>query len=73
MSIDLEPSELQRSIAATIDDFCRDRCTPAVWARAGESFPLEQWTELANAAAGIVVGKLGTATCTRSELETFLS
>ena len=48
MSIDLETSELQRSIAATIDDFCRDRCTPAVLTRAGESFPRELWTELAD-------------------------
>ncbi len=47
MSIDLDPNELQRSIAATIDGFCSQRCDDDVVRKAAEVFPHELWRELA--------------------------
>lgn len=57
MSVDLSPSEFQRSIAATIDGFSADRCTPETIAAAAREFPRDLWRDLAGlgvfAAAGI--------------------
>lgn len=45
--VDLDPNELQRSIAATVDDFCADRCSEDVVRRAVEAFPFDLWRDLA--------------------------
>jgi hypothetical protein len=47
MTIDLDPNELGRSIAATIDSFCADRCDEAVVRQSAEAFPLDLWRDLA--------------------------
>jgi len=48
MSIDLAPTETQRSIAATIDAFCADRCSCEVLRAAVQDFPKQLWRDLAD-------------------------